>query len=123
MEAVQKEPLKEQIEQEVAEALATLEPARPPPIVFIITITKGGRLTRLHCAGGCDRMPSEHEWLDAGVSPPAPHLYALRCLHCFPEDARRSTASAPAVPRSGETSASSFANWELPAVDAADAAE
>ena len=95
---------------EVQAALANLEPAsRPPPQGFIVSITRGGKMRRLHFAGGCSRIPGEHyrEWLDMGQNLPAPHLYTTRCLNCFPEDKRTAEISAEPLESSSDESSSS----------------
>lgn len=80
-------------EGEVAEDLAgllaqQLEPDRPqkPPQGFIISLSEGVRLRRLHFAGGCWRIPGEHcrRYDDRGQEAPQPHEFTHMCSSVSP---------------------------------------
>ena len=96
--------------EEVQVAQAAQAPdARPLPLGFFISTSQGGRMRRLHFAGGCFRIAGEHirAWEDVGQSPPAQHLYTARCKDCFPPNIREEQAPEDSDSDDGSTSSSS----------------
>ena len=75
---------------------------------FVVSVTNGGRMRRLHFAGGRHRVPGEHFklWESLGQAVPSPHLYTARCRDDFPLDARED-AEAEASDSDGSTASSS----------------
>ena len=111
--------------EELQLALAAVVPDEPPPPMgFIISISEGGRMRRLHFAGGCFRVPGEHykRWEDLGQATPAPHAYTARCRRCFPPDARAAEEE-KAVDSDDSCSASSSSSGDSAAGLAAEAAD
>ena len=103
---------------------AQLPDERPPPMGFIVSVSQGGRMRRLHFAGGCSRVPGQHYkvWEDHGQKTPESHSFTARCWWCVPAE------QPPPLPEaepesSGEESSSSSSSSGVMADESAEHAD